>query len=400
MKKNLIIFIVLVIAISVPQILSAKDKKDKEEGYKFTVVKEIETTPVKDQASSGTCWSFAATSFIETEMLRLGKGVVDISEMYFVRIAYPQKAVKYLRYHGLANFSEGGQGHDVTNIISEYGFVPESVYAGLKYDLDYHRHGEIVSVLKGILDNSLKNKMGYTGKSLEILDAALDVYLGEIPEKFEYNSKEYTPVSFANEMGIVSQNYVELTSYTSYPFYEKNDLEIPDNWSHDAYYNVPLEELMLVLDNAFDNGYSVNWDGDMSNKGFSYKNGVAIVPENDPKNMDGSEQLKWAELSEKDQKESLYKFDKPVKEKEVTQELRQKAFDKLQTTDDHLMHLVGVANDQTGAKFYRTKNSWADDSNEMGGYLYMSESYIKLNTIAIQVHVDAIPAEIRAKLGL
>ncbi len=394
------IVVALAIAISVPQVLSAKDKKDKEEGYKFTEVKEIKTTPVKDQASSGTCWSFATTSFIETEMLRLGKDVTDISEMYFVRLAYPQKAEKYLRYHGLANFSEGGQGHDVTNIINEYGFVPESVFSGLNYDLDYHRHGEISAVLKGILDNSLKNQKGYTGKSLEILDATLDVYLGEVPETFEYNSKEYTPVSYANEMGIVSENYIELTSYESYRFYENVDLEIPDNWSHDVYYNIHIDELMLVLDNAFENGYSVNWDGDVSDKGFSYKNGVAIVPEDNPKNMDESEQLKWAELSEEDQKDLLYKFDKPVKEKEVTQESRQKAFDKFQTTDDHLMHLVGVAKDQTGAKFYRTKNSWAEDSNEMGGYLYMSESYIKLNTTAIQVHVDAIPAEIRAKLGL
>lgn len=394
--------ILLIFGIILPGNLIAKKKKEKEEkeGYTFTLVKEIKTTPVKDQANTGTCWSYATTSFLETEILRLNKGEHDLAEMYFVRLIYPLKAQKYLRYHGLANFSEGGQGHDVTDVVRKFGIVPEEAYSGIKYDLDYHQHDELVSTLKGILDISLKNMSNYSGKSMEIFSATLDAYLGATPDTFTYNGKSFTPHSFAKEMGINPENYIELTSYQSYPYYKQIDLEIPDNWSHDRYYNLPIDELMQIVDYAFDNNHSVNWDGDVSSRGFSHSNGVAVVPESDPKNMEDSERAKWEELPINEQVDMLYSFDKPIKEKVITQELRQKTFDKYNTTDDHLMHLVGVANDQNKTKYYLTKNSWADDSNDYGGYLYMSETYLRLNTTAIQVHVDAIPAEIKAKLGL
>lgn len=381
--------------------VEAKGKKDKKsEGYLFTNKIDIPATTVKDQGSTGTCWSFATTSFIEAEIIRLGNGEYDISEMFFVRYAYPQKAVKYLRYQGLANFSEGGQGHDVFNVIDEYGMIPEESYAGLNHGFDYHRHGEMVSELTGILDNSLKNTSGYTGKSIELLDAGLDIYLGEVPEKFSYNEKEYTPKSFAEELGIVSSNYIEFTSYSIYPFYEKVDLEIPDNWSHDTYYNIPIDDLMSIVNNAFDNGYSINWDGDVSEAGFSHRNGVAIVPEKNPKQMEESERTKWEALSKKEKSELLYDFSKPRKEMVVDQAARQKTFDNYKTTDDHLMHLVGTATDQNGTLYYNTKNSWADDSNKKGGKLYMSESYLRLKTVAIQVHKDAIPSDLKAKLNI
>lgn len=402
-QKFRIGFTLFISALVLSTALFAKDKKNKNKnksGYQFTPRIEIATSSVKDQASSGTCWSFATTSFIETEIIRMGNGVHDISEMFFVRYAYPEKANKYLRYQGNANFSEGGQAHDVNNIIRNYGMVPEEVYTGLNYGLDYHKHAEMVAVLKGILDNSLKSQRNYTGKAQEVLNATLDIYLGKIPQEFNYQGKTYTPKSFAESMGFNPDDYIEFTSYSCYPFNTAVDLEIPDNWSHNLYYNVTINDLMRVINHAFDNGFSVNWDGDVSERGFSHRNGVAIIPEDDPQNMEDCEKTKWEGLSKVDQNKMLYDFSKPRTEKQITQEMRQKTFDIFKTTDDHLMHLVGTATDQNGTLYYLTKNSWADDSNNFGGKLYMSESYVKLKTIAIQVHKDAIPADIKEKLNI
>jgi len=256
------------------------------------------------------------------------------------------------------------------------------------------------SVMRGVLDKSLDNKNGFTGKSIEVIDATLDIYLGKIPESFTYQGNTLTPKTFASNLGFNPSDYYEFTSYLSYPFNSWVELEIPDNWSHDNYFNIPMDEMMQIMNFAFEKGYSVNWDGDVSEPGFSHKNGVAIIPETDPKNMEESERLKWENLSEEEKSNLLFDFTKPRNEKTISQEMRQKTFDKFQTTDDHLMHLVGTAVDQRGTTYYKTKNSWADDSNSYGGYLYMSEAYVKLKTIAIQVHKDAIPAAIKQKMNL
>ena len=400
MKKNIYsISLLLVTIISLQSAVFAKKNKS-EKGYQFTDKIVIPSTPVKNQASTGTCWSFATTSFIESEILRLGKGEYDISEMYFVRLAYPQKAEKYVRYQGLANFSEGGQAHDVFNIIGKYEMVPENIYSGINYDSEYHKHGELVNIMTGILNNSIQNQNEYTGKCLDVVDATLDIYLGDIPESFTYDSIDYSPKSFSHDLGIIPSDYYEFTSYNIYPYYQKVDLEIPDNWSHSKYFNIPIDDLMLIINNAFENGLSVNWDGDVSEAGFSHKNGVAIVPEHNPKNLKESEQLKWESMTDKEKSDLLYDFSKPREEMIITQELRQKSFDNFKTTDDHLMHLVGTATDQNNTLYYITKNSWGDDSNDFGGKLRMSESFIRLKTIAIQVHKDAIPNELKTKLGL
>lgn len=381
---------------------NATEKKEKkqEEGYQFTRKIEIPATTVKDQASSGTCWSFATTSFIESELIRLGKGTYDLSEMFFVYYAYPQKAKKYLRYQGHANFDEGGQAHDVMNIFAQFGCIPEEVYNGINYGLKYHRHSEVLAIMKGVLDHSLENKSGFSNKSLDVVNASLNIYLGQVPDTFSVKGISYTPLSFSKELGINPADYVELTSYDCYPFYEKVNLEIPDNWSQGTYFNLPVDELMQIINEAFAKGYSVNWDGDISEPGFSHNHGVAIIPESDPKNMEESERVKWEKLSQEEQAEMLFDFSKPRNEKKITQQMRQTSFDKFLTTDDHLMHLTGTAVDQKGTPYYITKNSWAGDSNDLGGYLYMSESYVRLKTIAIQVHKDCIPQTIKSKLGL
>lgn len=395
--------IVVILALSYcPFSIQAQEEgKEKEEGYEFTTVHEVKTTPVKDQHRSGTCWSFAVTSFIETEILRISGDETDLSEMYFVRYAFEDKARRYVRYHGTSNFSPGGQAHDVTKVATEHGLITEDAYSGLTIGEEKHNHGEMDAVLKGFVEAVVKRRGGkITPVWFDAYRCILDQYLGVVPDAFDYNGSEYTPVAFMETTGFDPDDYIELTSYTHHPFYEAVNLEIPDNWSDDLYYNVTVDELLQTIDNALENGYSVCWDGDVSDKGFSHKNGVAIVPEMNVKDLTDTEMSRWEDLTESEKQEELYSFDRPRAEKEITQEMRQLHFDNYTSTDDHLMHLTAIEKDQEGTKYYRTKNSWDTDSNEFGGYLNMSEAYVRLNTIAIMVHKDAVPASISKKLGL
>jgi bleomycin hydrolase len=361
--------------------LFAQDDEEKKDVHQFTILHNIETTSVKHQGKTGTCWNFATLSFLETELLRMGKGEYDLSEMYIVRNLYPVKAEKYIRYHGLTNFGQGGQAHDVLIAMERFGVVPEEVYPGkLSADVNHH-HSEMVAVLKGSMDAIINTKGKITGNWKAVCESVLDIYLGENPESFEYNGKEYTTKSFADELGINPDDYMEITSYLRYPFYEKAALEVPDNWTNSEYYNVPMDDMMSIIDNAIVNGYSVAWDGDTSEKTFYRKKGYAVIPiDNENKDEESKELL-------------------PEKEKVITQEMREETFDNFQTTDDHLMHLTGIAENQEGTKFYYTKNSWGT-KYKYDGYWYLSESFVKLKTIAIMVHIDAIPEDIKTKLGI
>ncbi len=353
--------------------------------YHFTDIREIKTTPVKNQQHTGTCWCFATTSFVETEILRMGGPALDLSEMFTVRHAYDHKGRLYVRYHGLANFGPGGQAHDVINMIRQYGFVPEEVYPGKDYGDTIHNHGELNAILNAYLDAVVKNRnRKLTPAWPKGFSSVLDVYLGKNPESFVVDGVKYTPKSFRDHFKFNPDDYIELTSYTHHPFYTKFGVEVPDNWSHDLYYNVPLDELISVMYNALAHGYSVAWDGDVSEKGFSYKNGVAILPEKP-----------WSKITGKD---SVFKH--PVKEWQVDAAMRQKTFDDYATTDDHLMHLVGTGTDENGTHYYLTKNSWGTKSNKYSGYLFMSEPYVRLKTLAILVHKDALPKELKKKLRI
>lgn len=383
------------------QVFAKKKKTVKPEGFKFTIVSDVPTTEVRNQESTGTCWAFATTSFIETELIRLGAGNIDLSEMFTVRHAYSQKALQYFRLHGRGNYSEGGQAHDVLNVVKEFGFVPETAYSGNEYQSEFHIHKEMVKSTKAMLDEIVKNpNRKITPVWNQSVNGVLDTYMGVAPTKFELDGKTISPVEYMNNTGFNPNDYIELTSYSHHPYYKEMDLEIPDNWSHDLYYNLPIDELMSVIDNALTTGYSVCWDGDISENGFSHRNGVAILPVANTKDMSNSDIAKWDAMSAKEKKASLYKFDKPGTEKKVDQALRQSTFDNYKTTDDHLMHLTGIVKDQNGTRYYKTKNSWSKTSNKMGGYLNMSEAYVRLKTVAIMVHKDAIPAELKAKLGL
>ncbi len=398
MKKLLAIFVFTAAIITV----FAQDRNEvKKPAYEFKIEKEVKATPVKNQFRSGTCWSFAGLSFIESEILRLGKPLVNLSEAWIVRHTYSEKAKEYVRWHGNLNFAGGGAFHDVTNMIKKYGIVPEEVYRGLNYGTEKFVHGELDAVLKGYVDQVIKNK----NKELSTawhngLEGILDAYLDKKPTNFIYNDKEYTPQTFAIEFtGINPDDYVEISSFTHHPYYSEFILEVPDNWMLGTVYNVTLEEIGEIIDNSIEKGYSVAWAGDVSEKGFSWKNGVAIVPDIKFEETSGTDKERLTGLTTKEKNEILYSFERPLKEMEINPEMRQKEFDNYKTTDDHGMHIVGIAKDQNGTKFYKVKNSWGID-NPYDGYIYMSETFIKFKLTNIMVHKDAIPSSIAKKINL
>lgn len=400
-KKITTLLVTLSIILFVNIILLAQEKEEKIDGYQFTTKVDLPTTSVKNQYRSGTCWSFSALSFFESELLRMGKGEYDLSEMFVVRTSYGEKAKKYVRFHGEFNFGGGGAFHDATHTIKNYGMVPEEVYNGLLEGEDNHIHGELDAVSSAFVEAILKNRNKKLSPAwYDAYEGILDAYLGEYPEEFVYEGKDYTPRSFADELGINPDDYIELGSYTHHPFYGKFIIEIPDNWLLDYIYNIPMNEMMEVMDFALENGYSVAWGSDVSEKGFSWKNGVAIVPDEELTDLGGTEKEKWEKLTDKEKKNSLYSFEGPIKEKVITQELRQEEFDNYLSTDDHGMHITGSATDQDGNQYYKVKNSWGFEGHKYDGYFYASKAFVELKTIDIMIHKDAIPKHIKDKLGL
>lgn len=369
-------------------------------GYKFTDLKEVKYTPVKNQSRSGTCWSFSGLAFFESELLRMGKPEFDLSEMFVVRSAYTKKAIKYVRFQGNLNFAGGGSFYDVVEAIRKYGILPEQAYPGLNYGEDLHVHGEFDAVTRAYVDAVIKNPNRKLSSAWHRgFQGILDAYMGPVPQNFSYQGKSHTPQSFFASLGINLDDYVYVTSFTHHPFYKKFILEVPDNWAFGDMYNLPLDEFMQIFDFAISNGYSVAWASDISEKGFAYKHGIAVVPEANLVEMTDSEKAKWTELSQKEKDDMLYKFDKPGKEKTITQEIRQIAFDNYTTTDDHGMLIVGIAKDQNGNKYYKVKNSWGTN-DKYKGFFYASEPFVRYKTLSILVHKNAIPKSISKKLGI
>ena len=370
------------------------------QGYQFTEVVTVPATPVKNQAATGTCWCFATTSFMESELLRMGKGTYDLSEMFIVRQKYMnQLQDNYLR-RGNGNIGQGSLSHTFMNAYRQVGIVPEEVYTGINYDSERHNHSEMVRYMHAIADVAVKTKQR-SPEYDKLIANLFDTYLGKLPEKFTYIGKEYTPKSFAESLGLNMDDYIELTSFTHHPYYVKFDVEVPDNWEHSLMYNLPLDEMMETVDYALTNGYTVCWDGDVSEKGFSFTNGVAINPEvKKVEDLSNTDRARFEKLGEKERLEEVFKFERPYPEIKVTPEVRQAGFESFVTTDDHLMHVTGITKDQNGTKYYITKNSWGTDRNKFGGYLNMSESFVRAKTIYVMVHKDAIPKAIKIKLGI
>lgn len=343
--------------------------------YTFTDVINIDRTEIKNQARTGTCWSFSTTSFLESEAIRLGHEGVDFSEMHNVLRVYQDKAENYVSRQGKANFSQGSLAHDVLRTVASHGIVPESEFSGLANGESSYNHTELEKALKGFLDGVIAGRKP-SKHWRAAFNAILETYMGgSAPKEFVYQGKKYTPKSFALAMGIDPKNYVSFTSYTHAPFNTSFILNIPDNYSNQSFYNVPLANFMDIVNRALKNGFTIEWDGDVSEKGFGRKEGIAILPEAGEENI----------------------FDSPVKEVMVTQTNRQSTFEDYSTTDDHLMHVVGTAKDQNGTLYYIIKNSWGVQGAH-DGYLYMSEAYFKMKTVSVTVHKDALTKELKNQL--
>ena len=350
--------------------------------YQFTVVKDITCTDVKNQNHTGTCWAYSSESFLESELIRMGKPKMDLSEMWIVRNAYLERALNYVRRQGKAQFEEGGEPHDVINIVRKYGLVPESAYPGGN---EKPNHAELSAVLRSYLDAVIKQPK-LSDHWLEGFNGILDAYLGKKTDSFIYQDKTYNPMGFLQYSGINPDDYVEFSSFTHHPFYKPFTIEVADNWDNGQVYNVPLDEFTSIIDNSIDKGYSVEWASDVSEKSFSFRNGIAIIPAAD------------ADTMQKPALDSM--FNNPVKEMTITQDLRQKAFDNLSTTDDHGMHIVGTAKDQMGTPYYIVKNSWGTDRNDMKGYFFCSKAYFQYKTTCVLVNKNAVPLAIAKKVGL
>ena len=371
------------------------------EGYTFKIIKDLPATPVKNQYMSSTCWSFSVISMLESELLRMGKGETDLSEMFVVRHVYDEKAIKYVRLHGNLSFTGGGFGHDVLHVIETYGMTPDSVYSGLTMGEPNHVHSEMDEVLKGDVEDVVKNRnRKLTPNWHDGFVSLLESYLGAVPEKFEYMGREYTPESYARSLGLNMGDYIEITSFSHHPFYKKFILEVPDNWAWGTAWNVPLDELLEIMYYSVNQGYTVTWSSDVSEKGFSWSDGVAIVPDVDLEDLTGTDREKWEELTDSEKQKMMYSFQGPVPEKKITQEMRQTGFDNFTTTDDHGMHITGMAEDQLGNPFFLVKNSWGNTGSPYNGYFYASEAFVRYKTIAIIVNRNGIPQHIRDKLHL
>ncbi len=370
------------------------------EGYTFTDTKVIPGTSVKNQYRSGTCWCFSGISFLENEILKNGGGQVDLSEMWVVRHAYFDKAVKYVRLHGHLNLAVGGAFHDVTETIKKYGIVPQEAYPGLNYGTDLPVFGEIDAVIKGYVDAVLRNpNKTLTTAWMVGLNGILDSYFGELPTECAANCDNFTPESYAASLPIDLDDYITVSSFTHHPFYSEFVVEVPDNWMWMPSYNLPLDEMMEVIDSAIEAGYSIGWATDVSEQGFSRTKALAIVPEDDLDNLSGTEAERWGSMTAAERSKALYSFDKPIKEKVITQEMRQTAYDNYQSTDDHGMVIEGTAVDQEGNPFYKVKNSW-DATPPYDGYYYFSRPFVEYKTISIMVNKKALPKSISKSLGL
>jgi len=363
------------------------EKSDDNAKYHFKNVIDLDHTCVKNQASSGTCWSYSTNSFLESEMMRMGKEPVELAPIFSAHCVYMDKADAYVRLHGGLSLGDGGECHDVINMYARYGAMPQEVYTGLNYGTTKNKFAEMDALLKGMLQAVVSNPNGkLTSSWKKAYNAVLDAYLGAIPETFKYDGTTYTPKSFAAErVGIHPEDYVEIGSFTTDPYYKKTMFMVPDNWAFQKVYNVQLNDLTDIIDNALNKGFTVAWAADVSEKSFSWKNGVAYVPEKNYDDMDDSEKK--------------YMFDGPKDERVITPEMRQAAFDDYETTDDHGMHIVGLAEDQNGKKYYIVKNSWGD-KNDFKGYIYVSKAYVSYKTTAILLHKNGVPNRLREKMDL
>lgn len=397
--KHIIVTICALLAV-ISASAQPKSEQKAEPEYKFTTVKENPITPIKNQYRSGTCWCFSSLSFIESELLRKGGKEVDLSEMWIVGHSYSDRAVKYVRMDGKMGFSAGSGLEDTFEVIRKYGAVPQEVYSGMNYGTDLPEQAEMDAALKGYVDAIVRNP----NKTLSTawkkgVDGILQAYLGEWPETFTVDGKAYTPASYRDEvLKFNADDYVNICSFMEYPWYSECPIDVCDNWRNCGGYNVPMDDMIRIIYNALDNGYTVAWGGDVSEKGFT-RNGLGVLPKpkKEEKPKAGSDQEHWVGKAEAE-KDTVKVVEIP-EEVEVSDSLRQSAYDRKITTDDHGMHIYGWAKDQNGTKYFMVKNSWGE-TGKYKGIWYMSETFMAYKTLNYAVHKDALPKDIKKKLGI
>ncbi|MBP5210682.1 MAG: aminopeptidase [Bacteroidales bacterium] len=402
MKKTIVLSFALLIATTfLAGAQQARPATPQGNELNFTILKQNPITPVKNQASSGTCWCFSTISFFESEAIRLGckDPDLDLAEMFIVSKSYADKAEKFIRVGGFLNYAQGSSASDAKITMQKYGIVPEAAMPGLNYGETTHKHGELEAGLKGFLDAIVKNpNRKLTTAWHNALEGILAAYLGDIPTTFQYKGKTYTPQSYFQTLNLNLDDYIDLTSFTHHPFYTKFAIEVQDNWRWAESYNIPLDELIEVMYNAINNGYTLAWGADVSESGFN-RQGLGTMKDVAAVEEIGSDQARWVGVTEQDRARQMEQLRNNPPEMKVTQEMRQIAFDNQQTTDDHGMHVFGTAVDQNGLKYFMVKNSWGDASTYKGIW-YVTEAYFRYKTLNIMVHKDAIPAAIKAKLGI
>lgn len=401
MKKFMTLIGIVLSAAVMAQTDTIPATNDSTEGFRFTTIDSVAITPVKDQNRSSTCWAFSTLGFLESEVLRT-KGIeLDFSEMYVVSKTMIDRATYCVRLYNEPHFAPGGSAYDVIYCMSHYGLVPQEAMPGIRYAWTKNDTLPVHSELDHVASGYLKGLSGLKRISpvwREGLQAIYDTYLGKCPEEFVYEGKKYTPKSFVQFLGLKEDDYISITSYTHHPFYERFALEVPDNWRMDQMYNVPMEDMMRIIDNALANGYTLAWGADVSEIGFTRK-GIGVVPDEDNgADITGSDMAKWVGMSNDKKKEELTK--KPLPEKTITQQMRQDAFDNWENTDDHGMQIFGTAQDQNGKRYYMIKNSWGTLRSDYKGIWYVSEAFMQYKTNDILVHKNAIPKDIRKKLSL
>ncbi|MBQ8499064.1 MAG: aminopeptidase [Bacteroidales bacterium] len=384
-------FILAAAAFGIAALAAAQEAPE----YEFTVIKENPITSVKNQNRSGTCWCYSALSFIESEILRTKGLELDLSEMFVVGKSYHDRAVKYVRLDGHLNFAAGSSFGDVLHVIDDYGIVPQSAMPGMNYGSALPEQSELDAALKAYVSAIASNpNRKLTTAWLNGFDGIVAAYFGEYPQTFIVDGVEYTPMSYRDFLGIDMDDYVNITSFTHHPFYEQFVIEVPDNWRWDTAYNLPMDEMMDVMFNAIENGYTIAWGSDVSEQGFT-RNGTAVALA-EVKATTGSDQERWVGKADAAQQEVKAALPAEVT---VTQKMRQEGYDRKTTTDDHGMHIYGLAQDQNGTKYFMVKNSWGE-SGKYKGIWYASETFVKFKTLNIVVHKDALPKDIKKKLGI
>ena len=402
MKKILTIALALFVAAG--NVSAAKKKSAAKQSNKpvFTIVKEIPVTSMKDQNRSGTCWDYSTLSFFEAEILKATGKKYDLCESFIANKTYMDRAIQVVRYHGDCQFAQGGSAEDVLATLKTHGICPEDAmpFPGSLYGDSLNNFNEFFGVLEpyvaAVAKSSAKKisnawKNGFQG--------ILDAYLGKCPEKFTFEGKEYTPKSFMNTLGLNLDDYVSITSYTHHPFYTTFAVEVQDNWRFPQSYNLPMEEMMEIIDNAIEQGYTVAWGGDVSEDGFTRKGLAYAVDTKATESLAGSDMARWLKLAPTKRTSILDSLGCKVPEVVPTQEMRQERFDNWELTDDHGMHIYGIAKDQNGKEYYMVKNSWGETGDYKGTW-YMTKAFIAANTMDYLVNKNAIPADIRKKLGI